>query len=242
MPTTQVYVAGDVHLHDASGPFMGFLDMLSQRKPARLIILGDLFEYWLETERSMKAYTGVFAAMKKLRDAGWQLDLVLGNRELSAGERLRISCAVAIHWPDLTLTFGEKRIRIIHGDRLCHDPAYHLMATVLRGFWSRAFHLCMPAIVHHFITGLIRKRSIGSTKTPSAKRRLNKVFIDPRRVAAHKRHADMVIAGHIHRVIHQQVRGIELLVVGDWQLNAGYWVEIDEHGNTKMCSDTFAEI
>lgn len=229
-----IYVAGDVHLRDASGPFMGFLRMLHKRQPARLVILGDLFEYWLETDRCMQRYQAVFDQLRLLREQGWQLDFVLGNRELSSGERLRLACKVDTHWPHLDLQLHGKQIRIVHGDRLCHDPSYHLMAALLRGFWSRAFHLSMPASVHHHLAQLGRSLSKGTPQTPSAKRRLNKVFIDPRRVAAHKRHADIVIAGHIHRVMHKQVRGIELLVVGDWQGRHGHWIEISAAGRCQM--------
>ncbi len=225
-----LYVAGDVHLRNDSSPFLGFLDLLASRAPSHLVILGDLFDYWLETERTIAQFQTVFDKFQTLRLAGWRLDFVLGNRELSSGSRLRLACGVKTHWPDFTLRIADKQIRIVHGDRLCHDPTYHLMA---------AFHVSMPAPVHHGLAHLGRKLSKGSSNKPSAKRRLKKVFIDPRRVAAHRSKCNLLIAGHIHQVIHQKLRGVELMVVGDWAEQRGHWIEINCDGHAQMCQAAF---
>lgn len=235
----QTYVAGDVHLHDAGGPFMGFLEMLQQQDPAHLIILGDLFDYWLDTDRCVEQFQSVFGQLQALRKQGWRLDFVQGNRELSAGSRLRLACGARMHWPSLDISVGDKRIRIVHGDRLCHDPGYHMMAVLLRGFWSRGFHMAMPGPVHHSLARLGRSLSKGSSNKGKDNKKLAEVFIDPRRIEAHKRQCDILIAGHIHQVRHQDVRGLELLIVGDWQANNGHWIEIDHAGNCRQCARTF---
>ncbi|MBA3846357.1 MAG: UDP-2,3-diacylglucosamine diphosphatase, partial [Planctomycetes bacterium] len=42
-----LYIAGDVHLVGGPSGFACWLDALQARSPARLVLLGDLFEYWL---------------------------------------------------------------------------------------------------------------------------------------------------------------------------------------------------
>ena len=57
------YVVGDIHLRDCSGPFMHFLRRLQQQQPARLIILGDLCEYWLETDYYVQRVEAIVASI-----------------------------------------------------------------------------------------------------------------------------------------------------------------------------------
>ena len=62
-----LYIAGDIHLHgtpeDAQSPFVRFLDRLAARPPARLVLLGDLFEYWLETDTAAARYEPVLSRL-----------------------------------------------------------------------------------------------------------------------------------------------------------------------------------
>lgn len=233
------YVVGDVHLRECAGPFMQFLRRLQQRQPARLVILGDLCEYWLETEVYVRRYRPLLDLLRALADAGWRLDFVLGNREFSVAERLLHAAQLTAHWPHLDLTFGERTLRIIHGDRLCHDPAYHMMAAVLRSFMVRILYRVVPALVQDGIVCIVRALSKGSDRHDNLYEQ--RIFVDPRRIAAHKRHAQIIIAGHIHDTWHKTVRGVELYLVGDWPQNIGHWIEIDVEGRIRQCRDEFEE-
>jgi len=221
-----LYIAGDIHLRDdAPGAFSAWLDLLAARTPARLVLLGDLFEYWLETDGAVRRYAGVLERLKALAGAGWRLDLVLGNREIGAGRRLATASGCVLHWPKLDLALGQRRVRVVHGDRLCHDPGYRLFAAWMNGFWHRAWQTCHPAMVQDAVARLLRRRSQAGHRQRRQRTGPPRVFIDRRRVQGAGRGADTVVAGHIHQAWRRTIGGVDLILVGDWPAGRGRWVE-----------------
>lgn len=220
-----LYICGDVHLGGEAGTFGRFLDRLAARPPARLVILGDLFEYWLETDAAVARHADVFARLRGLAAAGWRLDLIRGNRELAAGRRLESASGCHLHWPRLDVMLGAVRVRIVHGDRLCHDPGYRFFSAWMGGFWMRAWQQVHPPAVQDAIARLLRARSRSLQLRRHAKPRRSRVFIDRRRVQAAARGADVLVAGHIHEAWRRPVGGVDLILVGDWPGSLGHWVE-----------------
>ncbi len=217
-----LYIAGDVHLQGGPSAFARWLRQLAQGPRARLVVLGDLFEYWLETDDAVKRYSDVLSAFQALSEAGWQLDLVLGNRELAAGRRLAFASCCTLHWPKLDVDLGGKRIRIVHGDRLCHDPGYHFFSAWIRSFWHRAWQSCHPAFMQDAVARAMRTQS--KSQKPG-KLAIKRVFIDRRRVQAAARGAATLVAGHIHQCWRKRIGGVDMILVGDWPDDLGHWVE-----------------
>ncbi len=224
----QLYIVGDVHLTGAEGAFHAFLDRLAARGPARLVILGDLFEYWLDSEASERRYGGCLRRLRRLAAAGWRLDLVVGNREMSSGRRLATATRCQVHWPALDLVLGPRRLRVVHGDRLCRDPGYHLLFAVLSGFWLRACKACLPPLVQERIARWMRRRS----RLAQLRRRRHRrpqgarlEMLDPARIRGSARGAETVVAGHIHQQWRREIAGVDLILVGDWSRSDGRWVE-----------------
>ncbi len=239
MPAAPVlYVAGDVHLRDGGGPFPTWLDGLRGLPPARLVILGDLFEYWLDGDDACLRYAPVLERLRRLRALGWRSDLVLGNREQVAGRRLAMATGCALHWPRLDLALGPLRLRIIHGDRLCHDPGYRMLAAWLRAFPHRWWQISHPAAMQEGIARWLRQRSLARQR--HQRRGGRRPFLDPRRVAAAARGVDAVIAGHIHEAWRRRIRGVDLSLVGDWPGTTGHWIEGYADGTLVARSSRFA--
>ncbi len=222
-----LYIAGDVHLDGGVSAFPGFLDALAGRPPARLILLGDLFEYWLETAAMADLHDGVLSRLRRLRASGWRLDLVLGNREFAAGRLLAVRSGCQVHWPRLDVTLGTRRLRIVHGDRLCHDPGYRLFAAVMRAFFWRGWYPAFPGAVQDLVARFLRRRSQAKQRhrheRPTGSR--PRVFIDRRKVQGSARGCDTLIAGHIHQSWRRTIGGVDLILVGDWPSGRGHWVE-----------------
>ena len=236
-----LYIAGDVHLRGDEGPdaaFLRFLDLLAHRSPARLVLLGDLFEYWLETGASARRYEPTLARLRALRAAGWALDLVLGNRELAAGRLLEVASGCRVSWPKLDLRLGERRVRVVHGDRLCHDPGYRFFSAWMRSFWQRRWHELHPAFVQDAVARAMRRRSKGTPRP--GQQRPSRVFIDRRRVQASARGADLLIAGHIHDSWRREIGGVDLILVGDWPGTVGHWLECHADGTVAHIRRDFA--
>ncbi|HYE03931.1 MAG TPA: metallophosphoesterase [Planctomycetota bacterium] len=217
-----LYIAGDVHLVGGPSGFARWLETLAARPPARLVLLGDLFEYWLETDGALARYGDVLARLRRLAAHGWRIDLVRGNREMSAGRRLETAAGCRMHWPALDLVLGARRLRIVHGDRLCHDPNYRAFAAFMAGFWLRALARCVPAPAQDLVARFLRRRSRARQARRSPR---DRVFIDRRRVQAAGRGVDTVIAGHIHQAWRRAIGGVDLVLVGDWPGDLGRWVE-----------------
>jgi len=226
---TQVYIAGDVHLGSPHGGvgFARWLDWLASRPPVRLVILGDLFEYWLESSAAVARHAVVLERLRQLRDRGWHIELVRGNREMVAGRRLEIAGGLRLH-RRLDLLVGGRRLRVVHGDRLCHDPGYRALAALMASFWQRAWQALHPPAMQDVVARWMRRRSRGNR--PMTGRR---IFIDPRRVVASSRGCDHLIAGHVHQAWTRVVRGCPLTLVGDWPGSSGHWLEVQTDGRIR---------
>jgi len=238
-----VYIAGDVHLRGDEGvqaPFVRFLEHLAHQPAAHLVLLGDLFEYWLDSGGSLARYEPVLARLRLLRACGWRLDLILGNRELTAGRQLAVASGCRMHWPSLTLQLGARRLRVIHGDRICHDPSYHFFAAWMRSFWHRQWQVLHPAPIQDLVARLLRGMSRQKKRAPRPHAAKRRVFIDRRRVQAVGRGVDAVIAGHIHESWSRIIGGVELVLVGDWPQSRGHWVEGFADGRIQRVSHDFA--
>lgn len=226
-PAPVLYIAGDVHLDGSINAFPDFLEQLSTRPPARLVILGDLFEYWLETATMASMHEAVLGRLRRLKAAGWRLDLVLGNREFAAGRLLAARSGCRLHWPMLDLRLGARRLRIVHGDRLCHDPGYRVFAAFMRAFFWRGWYPAFPGVVQDLVARFLRGRSRAKQRhrrerPPGTRPR---VFIDRRKVQGSARTCDTLIAGHIHQSWRRTIGGVDLILVGDWPAGTGHWVE-----------------
>lgn len=241
-PAPVLYVAGDIHLDGSEGAFAPFLDNLLARRPGHLVILGDLFDYWVDSQQVAERHDDVLARLRRLRAAGWRLDLVCGNRELVAGRRLEVASASRLHWPSLDLKLGERRVRVVHGDRLCYDPGYHFYAAWMRSFWWQAWSACFPKAIHELVARWLRARSqAGQERRRKQPTRRTRVFIDRRRVQGAARGIDTLIAGHIHQSWRRRIGGVDMILVGDWPGRRGHWVEGFADGRLERVSRDFPE-
>ena len=239
---TVCYVLGDIHLNQEPSAFLSFLDELAQKPPARLVILGDLFEYWLES-LCMELHHGPYLQrLRALKTAGWRLDLVPGNREMVHGPILAKLSGCTIHWPGLTLAIADKRWRVVHGDRLCYDPPHHLLMAWMRGFWWQPVPRVLPAFALNWIARYMRWRSrLRGLRHRRALRNgfQTRILLDYRRLQAAGRNSSGVIAGHIHEAWRRTIAQVELTLVGDWGPEVAHWVAIDENGQQHLCEKRY---
>lgn len=227
-----LYVAGDVHHDGSDAGFADWLDALAARPPARLVVLGDLVEWWVDNGASITRHEPVLGRMRALRRRGWQVDVVRGNREMVAGRAFEVACGARLHWPRLDLVLGGMRVRIVHGDRLVHDPGYRAWAALARSFPFLAWQRLHPATIQETVAAGLRRNSRGNRPAGG----YHHVFIDPRRVRAAARGADVLLAGHVHESWRRRYGGVDLILVGHWPPGRGHWVEGFADGRLARCS------
>jgi UDP-2,3-diacylglucosamine pyrophosphatase LpxH len=227
--TTAAIVCGDVHLGPWPSGFPSFLDRLAERPPACLVLLGDVVDYWIDDGAGVAAHRELFARLRRLRERGWRVVCVAGNRELAAGRRFAAAGRLELHWPAFDIATAAGPVRVVHGDRLCRDPGYHLFAACARGFWARALLTMLPSPAAHGIARLARWRS--RRKGAAARARGGSLMrLDPARVRAAARGAVRLLAGHIHRRLHTTVGGVDLWLAGDWPGTEARWLEVRSDG------------
>ncbi len=224
--TGTCYIIADLHLGEEDDrPLRGFLDTLSQRPPGRLIILGDLFAYWLESPTLVRRHDDVLSDLRALSRNGWTIDLIRGNRELVAGAMLEHHGSLHLHPRGLRLVINGMRIRLLHGDNLCKDPWHRLLTAFLRGFWSRWCLLSMPDILRQGLAMTMRR---ASRHRHHGHRDQSLGVLDPQRLAAATHNADILVLGHLHAEHHCRIGHSTILVCGAWHDGSGMWLEISD--------------
>ena len=219
-----LHIVGDVHLRRMQGAFFAWLDWLAQQPPGDLVLLGDIVEYWVETPYMAQSVRPLRAALGTLRARGWTTLVIPGNREMAAGRLLQLGLGTRVVWPGVQLSSGTKRVYIEHGDRACKDPGHRLLVSFIRGFWWRATTMLLPQCVHDAVAHFMRRKSKGSQAPEDW--RGPRVDFDPRELAGRRRFADILVAGHIHKCRDWQLGCLRAVLVGDWRVDGGTWIEL----------------
>lgn len=233
-------LVSDVHLDVApSGRetmelFTQFLRDIDPARFPRLIVLGDLFDFWFEYRHVVfSGYFDVLRAFARLADAGVEIHFAVGNHDFWAGRFLREHLDFQIHDGPFTLPFGPYTARIVHGDGINpSDHSYRLYKRIAR--WRpvvSAFSLIHPDWAMAIAQGV----SKGSRHLHQTKDLSKGSEVAPQRTYAEKAlragEADIIACGHSHypvleRVAEDQKLGL-YMNSGDWLYHRSYitWEE-----------------
>lgn len=202
-------VFGDVHLkghgEDAAtlDEFVAFLRSIEPREFPRIVMLGDLFDFWFEYKHVIfSEYFEVLRALADLRDAGAELHLVCGNHDFWAGRFLREDLGIHVHPDQAVIEDQGLRVLFVHGDGVNpRDWSYRVYKRFAR--WPvvvGAFRMLHP----DFAMGVARLLS-----RLSRRRKDDENFDMQPEIEAVREHgrrciergdADIVISGHTHAV------------------------------------------
>lgn len=229
-------VFADVHLkgygEDAAtlNEFVAFLRGIDPEEFSRVVMLGDLFDFWFEYRHVIFAeYFEVLRALADLRDAGVELHLVCGNHDFWAGRFLREELGIHVHPDRFLLDAHDKRVLFVHGDGVNpRDWSYRLYKRFAR--W--------PIVV-----GLFRMlhpdfaMTVARRVSRASRRRFDEHFDNEPEIRAVREHgrrciergeADIVISGHTHAVDDvtwdMEGRTGRYLNTGDWMIRRCYLV------------------
>jgi len=231
----KVLVFSDAHLEvgesarEQRAEFVAFLRQFNPPNATRIIILGDLFDFWFEYRHVVfSGYFDVLRALADLRDQGVKLHLVCGNHDFWAGRFLKDHLGFHVHPRPVCMQFGERRVLLLHGDGLNpRDWGYRIYKRIARAKPV----IGLFGLLHPDWAMFIAQRvSRGS-------RRLTKV-VDPAKgkeaaalrayaqQALERGDADVVMCGHAHAPARQEFptpTGPGLyLNTGDWMYHRSY--------------------
>ena len=199
-----LYIFSDAHL----GAHSEELETRKQQKIAalfdmvradgdRLVILGDLFDFWFEYKHAIpKDHHRVLCMLDGLVQRGIQVDYVSGNHDFWMGDFFSKEIGITLHRDTLDFEYEGKRLHLIHGDGLAKaDRGYRFLKRILRNRFNIWLYRKLPpdwAIP-------LAKAVSGSSRNYTSGR-------DPEFVADYEAYAkeklasnyDIVAIGHLH--------------------------------------------
>ncbi len=137
-----------------------FLEALSNNPPERLVILGDLFDFWIGTSGFIYyRYLPVLAPLLKLRKLGTEITYLEGNHDFSLGPFFTEFLGADVHPDSTELSLDGKRIFLSHGDIVDRSVRYRLWRGFLRSPFSKALVMMLPAWVLFRIASSLSRKS-----------------------------------------------------------------------------------
>lgn len=221
LPAGALFV-GDLHLDPAgdagTAAFLAWLEGASGA-PA-LVVLGDLFEYWVGPALLGQARP-VVEALRGAVERGTAVHLVPGNRDFLLDARFERATGARLHPHGFVgLAPGGARVLVVHGDELCTlDRPYQRLRRVLRSAPMRAVAPRLPGAVSTFAARRLRaasKRAVSRKPSPA----MEQQEAECRELLA--RHAcTALVCGHAHRFRDERLDG------------GGRWLVVDAFGGER---------
>jgi UDP-2,3-diacylglucosamine hydrolase len=228
-------IFSDVHLNVAAdgrermSDFAAFLRRIDPEETRRIVILGDLFDFWFEYRHVIfSGYFDVLRAFAALRDAGVEMHFVCGNHDFWAGRFIEEHLGFATHHETLMLDFAGRRVLFVHGDGINpHDVGYRIYKRIAR----------MPLVVWLFrllhpdwAMGLAQGVSRGSRRLKQSDDLSQGSEVAPLRAFARQTlaegRADVVMCGHSHYPVREELptpEGHGLYInTGDWLFHRSF--------------------
>lgn len=227
-----VYFISDIHL---GAPSLG-ADFEAKRKfellkflhnvansGSRLVIVGDLFDFWFEYRSVIpKDYFWLYAELKSMADSGICVDYVAGNHDFFLGQFFSDSVGLNVYPDGFSEEMEGRRFLIVHGDGLAlKDSGYRMLKKLLRnGFVNSIIRWIHPDIGFRLAKAFSRK----SREYTSAK---NYGELDGMTIFAENRIKegyDYVIMGHNHVPRLEHFGNGVYVNLGDWLRSFTYGI------------------
>lgn len=186
-----------------------------RRDGDRLVILGDLFDFWFEYRHAIpKDHHHVICSLTDLVERDITVDYVSGNHDFWMGDFFIDHVGLNLHQDHLDTEYEGRRLHLIHGDGLAAaDRGYRLLKRILRNPLNIWLYRKLPP---DWAIPLAKKVS-GSSREYTSKR-------DSDFVADYEAYArdklrngfDTVAIGHLHLPVIRQFDDGTYLNTGDF--------------------------
>ena len=220
-----IFVA-DAHLRKPGDRnYLRMLDFLEEQrgKTDMLVLLGDIFEFWIGKSTVIADHVPLIDALERLHQQGTQLVYVEGNHDFHLGPVFteRLACRV---FPDGgSIELDGMKVYLAHGDLANPDDAgYRLLRSFFRSDLVRFLIRVLPNVMLQSIAvlaGSLSKKSLGGQRDRPAGEVL-KPYAETLLAAGHQ----AVVSGHFHQPFHEKLGDGELIALGDWITQFSYAV------------------
>jgi UDP-2,3-diacylglucosamine hydrolase len=202
----------DVEEEGASAPFLRWLEQ--HAGAPRLLILGDLFEFWVgSAQAETSGGREVLAALRDMSSAGTAIDIVPGNRDFLLGSGFEHATGCRVHHAGLVGRLdSEGRVLFLHGDELCTlDTSYQRLRRTIRSAPIRFLASHLPLPLTRAVGRRLRRASQGavSTKDPADMAQQPAECLS----RAAEVEAEILVCGHAHRFRDEELGGLRWLVL-----------------------------
>ena len=189
-----------------------------------LVLLGDIFEFWIGKKNVTDDYVPLIEAFERMHQQGAQLVYVEGNHDFHLGPVFtqRLNCQV---FPDGgSIELDGKKVYLAHGDLVNpDDTGYRLLRKFLRSSLIRTSLRIAP----NSLTMAIANRGSYESRKNSGERRsrwpareILKPYAETILAAGHQ----AVVTGHYHQPFQEKLDDGELIALGDWITQYSYAV------------------
>ncbi len=230
-------IVADVHLkvdpanRAALDEFTAFLKSVDPAQVRRIVIVGDLFDFWFEYRHAVfSGYFDVLHALATLRDAGVEMHLVCGNHDFWAGRFFDEQLGIRVHPDEFACDLDGRRALFVHGDGVNPaDKGYRAYKRFAR-WWVpvKLFGLLHP----DWAMGIAQRISHASRSRQDVHGKARQAEVEASHDFAksliESGRADIVVCGHTHVAAYEEFpspRGTGLYVnTGGWQEEKAYWL------------------
>jgi len=224
----KIFLFGDSHFGSNEGPwspkerenlFFEFIKKEVKGKAQKLILLGDIFDFWFEYKSVVPKYT--FDVLENIFELASQIEVhfVCGNHDLWAGEFFQ-GKGIHVHKDNFSFTQWGKKFLFSHGDRMRKKD---LGGRIVRFILGNRISISLFSLIHPDagigIARIVSKYSRGkSSSTLKGDRILELVkgFISE--------DVDLYSFGHFHYPLLEKIGNTVVICTGDWIRNFTYAV------------------
>ena len=239
----------DAHLCKPSDQnYRALLALLDEQcgKTDLLVLLGDIFEFWIGKATVTDNYAPLIDAFERMHRQGTKLVYVEGNHDFHLGPVFtqQLNCQV---FPDGgSIDLDGKKIFLAHGDLANPDDAgYRRLRKLLRSDLVRFLIRTLP----NKLLMTIGDRAGYESRKSSVEQRRNcpaLEILQPYAEAILARGHQAIVTGHYHQPFHKKLGDGELIALGDWISQYSYAVyenhtfTLQSYSATPVFSDTTA--
>ncbi len=165
----------------------------------RLVILGDLFDYWVgPAQLGLAGAPRILDAMAGLSASGTRLDVLFGNRDFLLDRHFAERTGATLRPRGMIGVLPDgRRSLLIHGDELCtRDIGYQRLKRVLRSRFVQGLAPRLPLALSERLARRLRRASTAALQIkPSEEKTMQR---DACEKLARECEAQHVICGHAH--------------------------------------------